>query len=87
MIRTVLGLASFTILAVWGTSANLNQSDDAKNAGDLVAVKAVSTRIIAGSGPETWVTQRTGYMGNTFGPNGFSSGSNTRVSRSKYPKS
>jgi hypothetical protein len=26
-------------------------------------------------------------MGNTFGPKGFSSGSNTRVSRSKYPKS
>ena len=39
------------------------------------------------SGPDTWVTQRTDYIGNTFGPNGFSSGSNTRVSRSKYPKS
>jgi len=26
-------------------------------------------------------------MGNTFGPKGFSSGSNTRVSRSKYPRS
>src|SRR5947199_4023360 len=25
-------------------------------------------------------------MGYTFGPNGFSSGSSTRVSRSKYPK-
>jgi hypothetical protein len=24
------------------------------------------------SGPETWVTQRTSDMGNTFGPNGFS---------------
>jgi hypothetical protein len=39
------------------------------------------------SGPETWVTLRTGYMGNTLGPNGFSSGSSTRVSRSKYPRS
>src|SRR6266849_10208273 len=39
------------------------------------------------SNPDTWVTQRTGYIGNTFGPKGFSSGSNTRVSRSKYPKS
>ena len=39
------------------------------------------------SGPDTWVTQRTGYIGKTFGPKGFSSGSNTRVSRSKYPKS
>src|SRR5467141_3127888 len=39
-----------------------------------------------GSNPETWVTQCTGYIGNTFGPNGFSSGSNTRVSRSKYPR-
>jgi hypothetical protein len=26
-------------------------------------------------------------MGDSFGPNGFSSGSRTRVSRSKYPKS
>src|ERR1700752_840013 len=26
------------------------------------------------SGPETWVTQRTDHIGNTFGPNGFSSG-------------
>ena len=41
--------------------------------------------ILIGSGPETWVTLCTGYMGNTFGPKGFSSGSNTRVSRSKYP--
>jgi len=40
-----------------------------------------------GSSPETWVTQRTDHIGNTFGPNGFSSGSNTRVSRSKYPRS
>src|SRR5215831_2793647 len=39
------------------------------------------------SGPDTWVTHRTGYMGNTFGPNGFSSGSSSRVSRSKYPRS
>src|SRR6266403_4307560 len=38
-----------------------------------------------GSRPETWVTQRTGYIGNNFGPNGFASGSSTRVSRSKYP--
>jgi len=30
---------------------------------------------------------RPGDMGNTFGPNGFSSGSSTRVSRSKYPRS
>src|ERR1700720_3223037 len=33
-----------------------------------------------GSSPETWVTECTGYMGNSFGPKGFSSGSNTRVS-------
>src|SRR5438132_3787948 len=38
---------------------------------------------LQGSSPETWVTECTGYMGNTFGPKGFSSGSNTRVSRSK----
>jgi len=40
-----------------------------------------------GSDPETWVTECTGYMGNTFGPNGLSIGSKTRVSRSKYPRS
>src|SRR5215467_7959848 len=39
------------------------------------------------SSPETWVTECTGYIGNSFGPKGFSSGSSTRVSRSKYPKS
>jgi hypothetical protein len=33
----------------------------------------------SGSGPGTWVTQCTGYIGNTFGPTGFSSGSNTRL--------
>jgi hypothetical protein len=36
-----------------------------------------------GSGPDTWVTKCTGYMGNTFGPKGFSSGSKTLVSKSK----
>jgi serine/threonine protein kinase len=35
------------------------------------------------SNPETWVTERTGYMGDNLGPNGLSSGSSTRVSRSK----
>ena len=34
------------------------------------------------SGPETWVTQCTGHMGDTFGPNGFSSDRSTRVSNS-----
>src|SRR5882762_4411602 len=24
-----------------------------------------------GSGPDTWVTERTGYIGNTFGPKGL----------------
>ena len=35
------------------------------------------------SGPETWVTECTGYIGDNLGPNGLSSGSSTRVSRSK----
>ena len=39
------------------------------------------------SGPETWVTQRTDYIGDNLGPNGLSRGSRTRVSKSKYPKS
>src|SRR5580700_5925776 len=47
----------------------------------------LSPTIVFGSSPETWGTECTGYMGNTFGPKGFSSGSNTRVSRSKYPRS
>src|SRR5262249_53267138 len=32
-------------------------------------------------------TQRTKDIDDTLGPNGFSSGSSTRVSRSKYPRS
>ena len=40
-----------------------------------------------GSNPDTWVTQRTDYIGDNLGPNGLSSGSSTRVSRSKYPRS
>ena len=39
------------------------------------------------SDPDTWVTECTSYIGNTFGPKGFSGGSKTRVSRSKYPRS
>jgi len=31
------------------------------------------------SAPETWVTECAGHMGNTFGPNGFSSGSKTLI--------
>jgi hypothetical protein len=34
------------------------------------------------SDPDTWATECTGYIGNTFGPKGFAGGSNTRVSRS-----
>jgi hypothetical protein len=40
-----------------------------------------------GANSLTWVIERTGYMGNTIGPKEFSSGSNARVSRSKYPRS
>jgi hypothetical protein len=32
------------------------------------------------------VTDRTGYIGNTFGPKGFSRGCRVFSSRSKYPK-
>jgi hypothetical protein len=38
---------------------------------------------IGGSSPETWVTECTGYIGDNLGPKGLSSGSNTRVSKSK----
>jgi hypothetical protein len=34
-----------------------------------------------------WEKVSLGVTANTFGPNGFSSGSNTLVSRSKYPRS
>src|SRR5215469_24710 len=43
----------------------------------------LSPTISLWSGPDTWVTECTGYMGNTFGPKGFSSGSKTLVSQSK----
>ena len=58
-------------------------TEDASDVGSIPIARSINP----GSGPETWVTLRTGYMGNTFGPKGFSSGSNTRVSRSKYPRS
>jgi hypothetical protein len=64
-------------------TGNLYRND---RSGGFGALQAPATNAI-GSGPGTWVTECTGYMGNTFGPKGFSSGSNTRVSRSKYPKS
>jgi hypothetical protein len=35
------------------------------------------------SDPETWVTERTGHMGDTFGPNGFSRGSSPWVYKSQ----
>ena len=48
--------------------------------------------IFSGSIPDTWVTLYTGDIGytfefTTFGPKGFSSGSNFLESSSKYPKS
>jgi hypothetical protein len=54
---------------------------------EVVGSNPIGSTNLLRSGPETWVTQRTGYIGNTFGPDGFSSGSSTRVSRLKYPKS
>src|ERR1700723_4035858 len=36
-----------------------------------------------GSDLETWVTERTDHMGDTFGPNGFSGGSSPWVSKSQ----
>ena len=54
--------------------------------GGFGALQASATiRIL--SVPETWVTECTGYIGNNLGPNGLSSASSIRVSRSKYPKS
>ena len=44
--------------------------------------ESYSATICFWSGPEAWVTQCTGHMGDTFGPSGFSSGSSTRVSKS-----
>src|SRR5687768_16667367 len=43
--------------------------------------------ILRGSIPVTWVTDYSGDMGNTDGPNGFSIGSRRQVSSSKYPRS
>src|SRR5262245_46884614 len=42
---------------------------------------------LLGSIPVTWVTDYSGDMGNTDGPNGLSIGSSRQVSSSKYPRS
>src|SRR6267142_2073175 len=55
----------------------LVQASQASDVGSIPVARSITP----GSSPDTWVTQRTDYIGNTFGPNGFSSGSNTRVSR------
>src|SRR6266436_4020028 len=34
---------------------------------------------LVGSSPDTWVTERVGYVGNNLGPNGLSRGSSTWV--------
>jgi uncharacterized protein (TIGR02246 family) len=47
MTRTVLGIASFTFLALWATSLNFSKSGDTKQPSDLAAVRAVSKKIIA----------------------------------------
>ena len=47
--------------------------------GSNPSLSATSLRSI----PETWVTDHSGDMGNTFGPNGFSIGSSRHVSSSK----
>jgi hypothetical protein len=48
---------------------------------------AVARQSTFGSVPDTWVTVYTDDIGNTFGPNGFATGSSPQVSSSKYPKS
>jgi ketosteroid isomerase-like protein len=47
MTHTVLGLASFTFIAFWGTSSNLSENDDTTKARAVAAVKVVSQGIIA----------------------------------------
>jgi hypothetical protein len=42
---------------------------------------------LIGSIPETWVTDYSGHIGNTFGPKGFASDLSPQVSSSKFPKS
>jgi hypothetical protein len=49
---------------------------------EVVGSNPIGSTKLDGSSPDTWVIQRTDYMGS-----GFSSGSSTRFSRSKYPKS
>lgn len=39
------------------------------------------------SGPETWITECSVWVGGTPGLKGFSSGTGNRISRSQYPKS
>ena len=54
---------------------------------EVVGSNPIGSTKIHRPSPETWVTECTGYMGNTFGPNGFSSSSGARVSGAASPKS
>jgi len=67
MTRTVLGLASFTLLAFWGTSSNSSNSGDTKKEGDLAAVKAVSKKIIAADNSSDIGPSRTSMRMKPFG--------------------
>ena len=39
---------------------------------EVVGSNPIGSTNLLGSGPETWVTERTGCIGNNFGPNGLS---------------
>src|SRR5687767_855464 len=54
--------------------------------GGLVGVRGIVRSVPGGSILVTWVTDYSGDMGNTVGPNGFSIGSRGQVSSSNDPQ-
>jgi len=58
---------------------------DSRNQAIWFQLRMLGDAIALGSIPVTWVTDYSGDMGNTVGPNGFSIGSRRQVSSSKYP--
>ena len=87
-VRTVRGQSDITamddrFLAENPASFPHNGPSKPRVAGSNPAGRTISKRSI----PETWVTDHSGDIGNTFGLNGFSIGSSLHVSWSKYPRS
>jgi hypothetical protein len=64
---------TFTTLQLGGAVAQLGARLDGIE--EVVGSNPIGSTNIHRSSPDTWVTERTGNIGNNLGPNGLTSGS------------